>query len=232
MNVQRFKQQIEEILNIQVKDLSLFEEAFTHPSYVNDHPGVSLTHYERLEFLGDAAIELAVSDHLYRYFPDEPEGQLTKWRASIVRAESLAEAMSQTGLIKFVRLGKGEDQLRARQRVSLLCDVFEAMIGAVYIEKDLKHVNQILDMFLYPLIQSNQLTNTRDFKSHLQEELQKKGQVTITYSIIDEKGPDHQKEFWSEVRVDGHILGKGYGTSRKRAEQSAAQNALENLQRS
>lgn len=225
----QLRQAIEEKMNIHIKDISLFEAAFTHPSYANDHRAENASHYERLEFLGDAVVELAVSNYLFRKYPDYPEGKLTKMRASSVRAETLAQAMKMTGLIDFVRLGKGEEQNHARQRVSLLCDVFEALMGAIYLENGKAVIDQVLDVYLYPLINADDFSSVMDYKSYLQEELQKNGEIIIQYSIIGEKGPDHRKEFWAQVEADGQILGKGFGYSRKKAEQAAASDALKHL---
>lgn len=224
-----FKIALEKQLGISIKNLDLYEVAFTHPSYANDHRFQHVSHYERLEFLGDAVVELAVSNFLFHHFSEYPEGQLTKMRAATVRAETLAAAMKQTELMSFVRLGKGEEQSAARERTSLCCDVFEALVGAIYLDNDFEAVKKVLTKYLFPLIQADDFSHVMDYKSYLQEELQKNGEVQISYTIIAERGPDHQKEFTVEVAADGHILGQGEGTSRKRAEQAAAKEALASL---
>lgn len=205
-------------------------EAFTHSSYANDHRDQKIKNLERLEFLGDAVIELTVSDYLYKKYPLHPEGQLTRMRASIVRQESLASLAKEHHLQKFVRLGKGEEQMNGRSRASLLCDVFEAFIGAVFVDQGMDVVIAILQKVLFPKIDSGAFSHGMDYKTALQELLQKNGVVTIQYKIVDKRGPDHEREFVVEVFVEGDSFGRGVGRSKKRAEQAAARQALDTLE--
>lgn len=207
-------------------------EAFTHSSYANDHRELKVKNLERLEFLGDAVVELTVSEYLYHKYPNHPEGQLTRMRASIVRQESLASLAKEHKLHQLVRLGKGEEQMNGRNRSSLLCDVFEAFIGAVFVDQGMDAVMTILKRVLFPKIDSGAFSHGMDHKTALQELLQKNGVVTIKYKVVDKKGPDHDREFIVEVFVEGDSFGRGVGRSKKMAEQAAAKQALELLEES
>lgn len=211
-------------------DENILIEAFTHSSYANDHRDKQIRNLERLEFLGDAVLELTVSEYLYHKFPNHPEGQLTRMRASIVRAESLATLTKEYQLHHYVRLGKGEEQMNGRTRPSLLCDVFEAFIGAVFVDQGMDVVKDILKSVLFPKIDSGAFSHGMDHKTALQELLQRNGVVTIEYKVIGHTGPDHQKEFIVEVYVEGDSFGQGNGRSKKAAEQAAAKAALERLE--
>ncbi|GAB2492847.1 ribonuclease III [Alkalibacterium psychrotolerans] len=211
-------------------DEEVLIEAFTHSSYANDHRDKQIRNLERLEFLGDAVLEVTVSEYLYHKYPNHPEGQLTRMRASIVRAESLAKLTKEYQLHHYVRLGKGEEQMNGRTRPSLLCDVFEAFIGAVFVDQGMDVVKEILKSVLFPKIDSGAFSHGMDHKTALQELLQRNGVVTIEYKVIGHTGPDHQKEFIVEVYVEGDSFGKGNGRSKKAAEQAAAKAALEMLE--
>ncbi|GEL66307.1 ribonuclease III [Marinilactibacillus psychrotolerans] len=212
-------------------DNELLIEAFTHSSYANDHRELTLKNLERLEFLGDAVLELTVSEYLYKKFPELPEGQLTRMRAAIVRAESLANLAKECELAQFLRLGKGEELMNGRKRPSLLCDVFEAFVGAIFLDQGMETVMDFLNRILFPKIDSGAFSHGMDHKTALQELLQKNGVVTIEYQVIKEIGPDHDRKFVVEVFVEGDSLGTGKGRSKKGAEQEAARVALQTLEK-
>ena len=221
---------VEKTFGVTFDDESVLVEAFTHSSYANDHREQDIKNLERLEFLGDAVLELTVSDYLYHKYPKQPEGQLTRKRASIVRAESLAKLAKEYHLHEFVRLGKGEEQMNGRNRPSLLCDVFEAFIGSVFVDQGMNVVLKVLQQILFPKIDSGAFSHGMDHKTALQELLQQNGVVTIQYKVVDKRGPDHQREFVVEVFVEGDSYGRGVGRSKKAAEQDAAKHALESLE--
>jgi len=221
---------VEKTFGVTFDDESVLVEAFTHSSYANDHREQDIKNLERLEFLGDAVLELTVSDYLYHKYPKQPEGQLTRKRASIVRAESLAKLAKEYHLHEFVRLGKGEEQMNGRNRPSLLCDVFEAFIWSVFVDQGMNVVLKVLQQILFPKIDSGAFSHGMDHKTALQELLQQNGVVTIQYKVVDKRGPDHQREFVVEVFVEGDSYGRGVGRSKKAAEQDAAKHALESLE--
>ncbi len=220
---------VADTFGITFKDTDLLETAFTHSSYANDHREENLEHLERLEFLGDAVIELIVSDYLYKEYNDLPEGQLTKMRAAAVRAETLAQLAIESELPQFILLGRGEEQANGRERISLLCDVFEAFVGAIYLDQGTKTARSVLAQLLFPKITAGDFSHGMDYKTALQEWMQKDGIVQISYEVIDTFGPDHAREFKVEVRIEGDPMGTGVGSSKKRAEQNAAKVAYKNL---
>ncbi len=211
-------------------DVSLLEQAFTHSSYVNEHRNLHLSDNERLEFLGDAVLELLVSRFLYNQFPEVPEGKLTKLRAAIVREDSLAKFAKECQFDRYIRLGKGEENSGGRKRPSLLCDLFESFLGALYLDQDLKTVHYFLEKVIFPKVQAGAFSHEMDHKTRLQEVLQRSGDVAIDYRLIKEEGPAHDRLFWTEVFCDGQLIGKGHGKSKKLAEQDAAANALLRLE--
>ncbi|WP_161879230.1 ribonuclease III [Alkalibacterium sp. MB6] len=223
---------VKEVFGLTFHDESILIEAFTHSSYANDHREENMKNLERLEFLGDSVLELTVSEYLYHKYPIHPEGQLTRMRSSIVRAESLAQLAREHQLQHFVRLGKGEEQMNGRMRVSLLCDVFEAFIGAIFIDQGMDVVLSVLNQVLFPKIDSGAFSHGMDHKTALQELLQKNGVVTIQYKVVDKRGPDHDREFVVEVYVEEDVFGRGVGRSKKMAEQAAAKQALDMLEES
>lgn len=220
---------LKEQFGIVFHDVNLLEQAFTHSSYVNEHRNLQLSDNERLEFLGDAVLELLVSQYLYREFPDLPEGKLTKMRASIVREESLSKFAQQCGFDQSIKLGKGEENSGGRTRPSLLCDLFEAFLGALYLDQDLATVKGFLERVVFPQVEAGAFSHEMDYKTRLQEVLQKNGDVMIDYRLIKEEGPAHERIFWTEVYCDEKLIGSGQGKSKKLAEQAAAANALEHL---
>lgn len=225
----KLKKHIKKHFNLEFNDEKLLIEAFTHSSYANDHRKRNLKNLERLEFLGDAVVELCTSEYLYNKFPELPEGQLTRMRAASVREESLAQLALECHLAQFVRLGKGEEMMNGRTRPALLCDVFEAFIGAIFQDQGLEVAREFLSNVLFPKIDNDDFSHGMDFKTALQELVQQNGEVHITYEVIGTTGPDHEREFTVEVTVEGDSYGIGKGNSKKRAEQQAAKKALEQL---
>jgi len=220
---------IKNTFDIQFKNNDLLFTAFTHSSYANDHREQNIEHLERLEFLGDAVIELIVSDYLYKEYSELPEGQLTKMRAAAVRAETLAQLAIENDLPQFILLGKGEEQANGRERIALLCDVFEAFMGAIYLDQGSQTAREVLADILFPKISAGDFSHGMDYKTTLQEWMQRDGIVQIDYQVIDTMGPDHAREFKVEVSIEGDSMGTGIGSSKKRAEQNAAKVAYEQV---
>nr|WP_319003540.1 ribonuclease III [Bacillus shivajii] len=216
-------------INIDYNNEDLFIQSFTHSSYVNEHRIRPHDDNERLEFLGDAVLELAISQYLFKYFENMSEGEMTKLRAAIVCEPSLARIADELNFGEYVLLGKGEEMTGGRKRPALLADVFESFVGAVYLDLGMDAVYNFLDEYVYPKIQEGAFSHMMDFKSQLQELIQREAQGHIQYKIVQEKGPAHCREFVSEVWLEDTQLGVGTGRSKKEAEQQAAQKALEKL---
>lgn len=225
-------EQIREFQNIikyKFKKINIINEALTHSSYSNEYRNKYIRNNERLEFLGDSVLGIVVSEYIYLKYKDLPEGELTKVRANLVCEPSLADQAKSINLGKYLLLGKGEEVTGGRNRVSILADALEAIIGALYLDGGMEVASDfILNMFA----NSIQLASTgnlfRDYKTDLQELLQSKYDDKISYKVIDEIGPDHDKTFKVEVTLGKRVLGKGQGKSKKEAEQNAAKKALEN----
>jgi ribonuclease-3 len=219
-------------LKITPKNINYYLQALTHSSYANERGLVTGAHNERLEFLGDAVLELAISEALYIFFPELPEGKLTRYRAGLVCEESLSRLANELELGTLVRLGKGEDTSGGRLRPSLLADVFEALLGAVYLDLGFEEVRLLTRRLFSPLFK--ELTRgrlNRDYKTLLQEYTQLKLAVTPEYLIISEQGPDHAKIFEAQVFISNQVAGQGSGRTKKEAEQAAAREAYELLAR-
>nr|WP_051255219.1 ribonuclease III [Pontibacillus marinus] len=219
----KFQEQIGIVFNNE----SLLEQAFTHSSYVNEHRTKEYDDNERLEFLGDAVLELAISQYLYRKHPDMSEGELTKFRASIVCEASLVRFANDLNFSELIYLGKGEEMTGGRERPALLADVFEAFIGALYLDRDFQTVIRFLEEFVYPKIKKGAFSHAMDYKSQLQEVVQREKNGVIEYEIVEEKGPAHNREFVAHVFIQGDRAGIGLGRTKKEAEQSAAKEALD-----
>lgn len=206
------------------KDEATLVLALTHSSYVNEH---GLTHKdcnERIEFLGDAILELASSDYLYKYYPDYDEGKLTKIRASLVCEGALAEIARQIHLGDYLILGKGEDAMGGRLRDSILSDALESVIGAIYLDGGFTNAKEFVDSFVMNDIEHRQLFF--DSKSILQEFAQAKNLGDISYNLASSSGPDHDKTFVSEAIIAGEVFGRGEGHNKKMSEQKAAYEAI------
>ncbi|NMB33604.1 MAG: ribonuclease III, partial [Clostridium sp.] len=200
----------------------------THSSYANESKNKKIVSNERLEFLGDAVLEMVVSEHIYKNSSCFTEGEMTKFRANIVCERSLAKCAKNINIGEYLLLGKGEENSGGRERVSILSDAIEALIGAVYMDGGLENAKAFilrqLGQTITRVVNGNAFT---DYKSRLQEIIQKTSERVIVYEIIEENGPDHSKEFVSQVRIDGKVLGSGCGKSKKEAEQIAAKHSLE-----
>jgi ribonuclease-3 len=218
--------QLQENIGIRFHDESVLRQAFTHSSYVNEQRSKRIQDNERLEFLGDAVLELTVSQFLYKTFPKMSEGEMTKLRAAIVCEPSLVKFAERLNFGELVLLGKGEELTGGRQRPALLADVFEAFIGALYLDQGLDAVFAFMEKYVYPLVDKGEFAQITDFKSQLQEFVQQDNLGDIQYRIVEEKGPAHNREFVSEVLLNNHSLGVGTGRSKKEAEQKAAAHAL------
>lgn len=224
--------QLQDSINIKFQNEKLLYQAFTHSSYVNEHRRKPYEDNERLEFLGDAVLELTISQFLYTKYPMMSEGQLTKLRASIVCEPSLVAFANELSFGQYVLLGKGEEITGGRTRPALLADVFEAFIGALYLDQGLSTVFTFLEGFVYPKINEGAFSHVMDFKSQLQELIQRNALGTIEYEVLEEKGPAHNREFVSRVSLNKEEMGIGIGRSKKEAEQHAAQVALHKLKKS
>ena len=209
------------------EDSSLLETAFTHTSYANEHRLLKISHNERLEFLGDAVLQLIISEYLYKKYPKKPEGDLSKLRSMIVREESLAGFARDCQFDQFIKLGRGEEKSGGRNRDTILGDLFEAFLGALLLDKDVETVKDFIYQVMIPKVETGQFSQVIDYKTRLQELLQVHGDVEIQYQVVNESGPAHAKEFEVEVFVNGKTLGHGHGRSKKLAEQEAARNAVE-----
>lgn len=220
---------LERRLNISFNNHKLIRQAFTHSSYVNENRRKTFKDNERLEFLGDAVLELTISEFLYRHFPQKSEGEMTKMRANIVCEASLVAFAGELDFGKYILLGKGEEQSGGRKRPSLLADVFEAFVGALYLDQGLSAVQHFLQSYIFPQIDEGRFSQVTDYKSQLQEIVQHEGFGEIKYVIVEEKGPAHDREFIVEVRLGEKRIGSGIGRSKKEAEQRAASEALSKL---
>ena len=206
-------------------DESLLRDALTHKSFVNENKSLNVKNNERLEFLGDAVLDLVISELLYSIFPELNEGPLSKKRASIVREESLSLIAREIGLGDYILLGKGELLSGGREKSSLLADAFEALVAALYLDGGLEMLKGIIKKIFIPLIDSP--LGFADFKSDLQELCQKEKRGDILYTVVSESGPDHDKVFHIELTIAGRKVSAGKGRSIKEAEQMAARKALE-----
>ena len=216
--------QIMETIEYQFQNKDLLVQAFTHSSYANERKINRIQDYERLEFLGDAVLELITSEALLTRYPKKHEGELSKLRSSIVCEYCLAQCARELHYPDYVYLSKGERQTGGANRDYLLCDLFESVLGAIYLDGGLEPAKRYVERFLLSDIENKRLFY--DAKTHLQELVQKAELGEIQYVLLDEQGPDHQKHFFVEVDIEGTRYGAGDGQSRKQAEQKAAYEAL------
>jgi ribonuclease-3 len=216
--------QLQTELNVVFRNERLLQQAFTHTSYVNENRNAK--HNERLEFLGDAVLELAVSQYLFQTYPERPEGELTKMRASIVCEPSLNAFAEELSFSSYILLGRGEDLSGGRHRPALLADVFESFIGALYLDQGLPSVVQFLDNMIFPKLSHVVTVLLSDYKSRLQEHIQQFDKGALQYRLVTEQGPAHDRLFVTEVCLDDQVLGVGKGRTKKESEQQAASQAL------
>ncbi len=217
--------ELEDLIGYKFKDINLLKIALTHSSYSNESGG-KLHNYERLEFLGDSVLGLVTSNYIFRNFPSMPEGDLTKLRASLVCEKQLFEFSKNLKLYKFIKLSRGERHGGSAVRASIMADVFESICAAIYIDSDFEHVQEFVLKYIVPVINHPSKIASKDYKTHLQEIVQKNPEETIEYVLTGESGPDHDKRFMVEVRIDNNSVGHGIGRSKKEAEQQAAKEAL------
>lgn len=217
--------QLEKRLGYRFRQKSLLENALTHSSYANEKRKGSFCSNERLEFLGDSILGLVVAEYLYRRYPERPEGELTRMRADLVCERSLAAVARTLQLGQSLHLGHGEEQGGGRQRESILADAVESILAAAYLDGGFSAAAGIVDRLLLRDARTDVPRNT-DFKTALQELVQREKDQVIQYQLISQSGPDHDKTFQVDVSINGRTVGTGTGSSKKRAEQSAAQQAI------
>lgn len=219
--------QFSKTLRYSFKNTAMLEQVFVHRSYLNEHPSFKLPHNERLEFLGDAVLELIVTEHLYRTLPN-PEGELTNLRAALVKGETLYKIADHLGMEQCLQLSKGEQGGERRARNQILANAFEALIGAIYLDGGLTPTRELIErtvLQLLPKIMENNLH--KDPKSTLQEKMQEEHGVTPTYKVLKETGPDHDRTFIVGVLLNKKLLAEGSGRSKQEAQQAAAVQALQ-----
>ena len=222
-------EKLEERLGYTFQNRRLLENALTHSSYANENKAKGESSNERLEFLGDSVLGMVVADHLYRNHPDMPEGELTRTRAALVCEESLVEVAGQLELGQYLKLGRGEDAGGGRQRPSIQADAVEAVIAAVYLDGGIGSARKLITRFILTNNRREQEGVIRDFKTALQELVQRESGQVLTYHLLGKSGPDHAKVFSVAVELNGKPLGAGEGRSKKEAEQAAAKAAVEKL---
>lgn len=219
---------LEKKLAINFNNKDLLTQAFIHRSYLNENPNIKLFHNERLEFLGDAVLELVVTAYLYEKYPKKPEGELTNWRAALVNTKMLTKIAQELGLNDFLLLSRGEAKETGKARQYILADTMEAFIGAVYLDQGYdrcqtfieKHlIKELPDIIKYGLF--------KDCKSSFQEKAQEMTGITPNYKVLEESGPDHKKQFVTGIFLNNELIAKGEGTSKQEAEEEAAKHALE-----
>ncbi len=220
---------LEEAIGYRFQNITLLQNALAHSSYANERWHDSLKSNERLEFLGDSILGMAVAEYLYKNFPDRPEGELTRMRADMVCETSLAAVANRIGLGEHLLLGHGEDRFGGRTRASILADAVESVIAAVFLDGGMVAAQDFIRKFILCDVPVTKLHNA-DYKTALQELVQQKKNQVLSYALVGEIGPDHDKQFSVEVYLNGQVIGKGSGGSKKKAEQDAARDALEAIQ--
>jgi len=218
----------EETSGVIFKDKALLKQAFTHRSYINENKNTKLEHNERLEFLGDAVLELVVTDFLYKKYPNKPEGELTTYRSALVNSITLAEVASNIGMNDFLLLSKGESKDIGRARQYILANTFEAFVGATYLDQGYDVAKKFIEKYIFVFADKMiACGNLVDSKSMFQEKAQEKTSVTPSYKLIRDSGPDHDKSFTVGVYIEKEQIATGEGKSKQEAEQNAAFRALE-----
>ncbi len=216
-----------EKINIQFKDEKLLEQAFTHRSYINEHRAEGLHDNERIEFLGDAVLELVATKHLYHACPDKDEGEMTSFRSALVKGKHLAEIATSLGLGEYLFLSKGEEKSGGREKDYILANTVEALIGAIYLDQGREAAEIFIETFI--LVRLDEIIENGlhiDAKSSFQEIAQEKEDATPHYEIIKEEGPDHDKKFTMGAYINTELIAEGTGSSKQKAENNAAENAL------
>ncbi|MEG0832598.1 MAG: ribonuclease III [Oscillospiraceae bacterium] len=216
--------ELEKKIGYSFKDLALLKEALTHSSFANEHGRSKMRCNERLEFLGDSVLSIAVSDYIFKKYPDTDEGELTRERANLVCEGTLAKVAAELNLGDSLMLGKGELKNKGGERPSILADCCEAVIAAIYLDGGMDSARAFVMRFI--IRQEKELESARDYKTELQEIIQKNPEERVRYVVVSEDGPDHDKSFTVEVHLNSNVIGSGTGRSKKQAEQNAAQEAL------
>lgn len=218
---------LEKKLGYKFKDIKLLKNALTHSSYANEVRG-GVNSNERLEFLGDSVLSIIVSEHIYSTFPNMPEGELTRLRASLVCEKALCAFSRELELGKYLLLGKGEDKGGGRERDSILADAFEAVLAALFLDGGMEVAKRHVMRFVLRELSDHIIEDTfKDYKTLLQEIIQRNPEESVSYELIGEEGPDHDKRFTVEVHLNSNVIGTGTGKSKKQAEQMAAKQALD-----
>ena len=217
---------LEAAIGYRFENITLLQNALTHSSYANERWHNSLMSNERLEFLGDSILGMVVAEYLYRTFPDRPEGELTRMRADMVCEQTLAAVAGRIDLGRHLLLGNGEEQGGGRSRNSILADAVESVIAATFLDGGMAAARNFIERFILVEVPVTKLHNM-DYKTALQELVQQKKNQVLSYRLAGESGPDHDKRFDVEVSLNGSVVGMGSGSSKKRAEQDAARDALE-----
>ena len=219
---------LETAIGYRFRNIQLLQNALTHSSYANERWHNSLLSNERLEFLGDSVLGMLVAEYLYKTFPDRPEGELTRMRADMVCEHTLAEVANKIGLGEHLMLGHGEERLGGRSRESILADATESVIAACFLDGGLEAAAQFVQKYILVEVPVTRLNNM-DYKTALQELVQQKKNQVLSYALVGQSGPDHDKQFDVAVSLNGSVVGTGSGRSKKRAEQMAAKSAMEKL---
>ena len=218
-------------IGVKFNDLNLLEQAVTHRSYLNEHRDYKLEHNERLEFLGDAVLELVVTEHLYNNYPSNPEGEMTNWRAALVNGEMLAIISRELGVEEHLKMSRGEAKDTGRARQYLLANAFEAITGAIYLDQKTKGYAVCRKFILkYVVTKLPNIIEKKlylDAKSRFQEEAQERSGLTPSYRVLEETGPDHDKKFVVGAYIGEDLAAKGEGLSKQEAQRNAAEKALE-----
>ena len=222
--------EVEERLGVKFRNADLLHQSFVHRSYMNEYPGEGLDSNERLEFFGDAVLSYVVADRLFRDCPDCDEGDLTEWRGHLVRRDSLAAFARQIGLGDFLLLGRGEEAAGGRERSLNLASLFEAVVGAIAIDRGMTEARRFIFRALGEELDLRGRPTPVDPKSKLQEVVQARWQRAPTYRTVHEEGPEHRKVFTVEVSVLGNVLASGIGTTKQEAERQAAKQAIEDIE--
>ena len=217
--------ELEDSLGYKFKQKKYLCVALTHSSYANESNG-RMKSYERLEFLGDAVLSIITSDYIFKHCPQLPEGELTKLRAALVCEKTLCRFSRHLNIGQYIQLSRGERHSGGENRPSILADVFEAIIAAIYLDGGIEEARKFVLKFIIPEISNPKVESFRDYKTDLQEIVQKNPEESVEYILINQSGPDHNKRFTVEVRVNDNAIGKGSGKSKKEAEQQAAREAL------
>lgn len=221
---------LEQKLHYTFQNRALLSEALNHSSYANEHRGAGIVSNERLEFLGDSILGCVTAEHLFKKYPDLPEGDLTRMRAALVCEQSLYEVACHLELGQYLKLGRGEEAGGGRERQSILADAVEAVFAAIYLDSDMASISKIIHSVLLDKSTAHVVEERKDYKTALQELVQREEGSTLTYQLTGESGPDHNKTFLFQVLINGNVAGQGVGHSKKEAEQAAARDALEKLE--